>query len=303
MIVKAALGSGGGGHALLVHGGAGDSSGTTLDGQIEACRRAVEAAKALLEAGASALDVVQRAVEVLEDDARLNSATGGALTSAGTLELDASIMRGSDLAAGAVCSLPPFSHPVAIARAVLEDGKHVLYSAEGAVTFARAHGFNPANPTDMITAEARVALASVLANRVDTSPKGTVGAVAIDRHGHVAAATSTGGITGKQPGRVGDSAIVGAGTYADDALGAASATGQGEGILRVALCHRTLVSLATAGTPAQAAFEGLGYMKERTGAVGGLIVIGRDGQIGWARSTPSMPYAATWAQHGIMAGG
>jgi beta-aspartyl-peptidase (threonine type) len=119
----------------------------------------------------------------------------------------------------------------------------------------------------------------------------------------VAAATSTGGITGKRPGRVGDSPIVGAGTYADDALGAASATGQGEGILRVALCHRTLSSIASAGSAAQAAFDALHYMRERTQLVGGLIVVSKDGQLAWARSTKAMPYAASWAGNGILTGG
>lgn len=301
MIVKAALGPSSG-YALLVHGGAGDTEGASLDGQIDACHRAAEAGKALLEAGASALDAVQRAVEILEDDPRVNAATGGALTLTGALELDASIMRGTDLAAGAVCALPPFRNPIAVARAVLEDGRHVLYAGQGAADFARAHGFTHASPSSMITDEAKQALSRALAKQAPFGSQGTVGAVALDKHGHVAAATSTGGVTGKLSGRVGDSPIVGAGTYADDAMGAASATGLGEGILRVTLCHRTLLALEAAGSPAQAAFDGLRYMKERTGATGGLIVVGRDGQIGWARSTKTMPYAATWPKHGIMAG-
>jgi beta-aspartyl-peptidase (threonine type) len=247
---------------------------------------------------------VQQAVMLLEDDARFNAATGGALTCAGTLELDASIMEGSGLRAGAVCSLSPFRHPIAIARAVLDDAQHVLYAGQGADMFARGHGFSPAHPEDMISAEARDQLARVLAERpVTVWPAGTVGAVARDKQGRVAAATSTGGIVAKRLGRVGDSPLLGAGTYADDAFGAASSTGQGEGIMRIALAARVTTALAAETNPGDAAFDGLVLMKQRTAALGGIIVVHRDGRIGWARSTPSMPYAASWERNGVLAGG
>jgi beta-aspartyl-peptidase (threonine type) len=303
MTVKATLGPGGG-YAIIVHGGAGDAVETRLDGQIEGCHRAASHAKQLLEAGACALDAVQQAVMLLEDDARFNAATGGALTCAGTLELDASIMEGSGLRAGAVCSLSPFRHPIAIARAVLDDAQHVLYAGQGADMFARGHGFSPAHPEDMISAEARDQLARVLAERpVTVWPAGTVGAVARDKQGRVAAATSTGGIVAKRLGRVGDSPLLGAGTYADDAFGAASSTGQGEGIMRIALAARVTTALAAETNPGDAAFDGLVLMKQRTAALGGIIVVHRDGRIGWARSTPSMPYAASWERNGVLAGG
>jgi beta-aspartyl-peptidase (threonine type) len=296
-----------GGYALIVHGGAGDSSGARLDGQVEGCHRAAEAAKKILDAGGAALDAVQAAVEILEDDSRFNAATGGALTAAGTLELDASIMEGVSLRAGAVCGLPPFKHPIAIARAALDDGRHVLYAGEGAAAFARECGFVPADPASMITDEARQHLERVLRGVSSDppwpAPAGTVGAVARDRLGHVAAATSTGGIVGKRSGRVGDSPLLGAGTYADDALGAASATGQGEGIMRVALTSRIMSALSAAANPGNAAFDALELMKQRTNMRGGVIVIDRDGRIGWARSTGSMAYAASWQNHKITAGG
>jgi beta-aspartyl-peptidase (threonine type) len=303
MTVKASLGPGGG-YALIVHGGAGDAEGVRLDGQIAGCQIAAERAKQLLEAGGSALDAVQQAVMLLEDDPRFNAATGGALTCDGTLELDASIMDGVQLRAGAVCSLPPFKNPIAIARAVLDDAKHVLYSAQGASAFARAHGFAPADPADMITAAAREQLAHTLAAQPMAAwPAGTVGAVARDKHGHLAAATSTGGIMGKRIGRVGDSPLLGAGTYADDTLGAASATGQGEGIMRIALGSRVTQALGRGESPGDAAYDGLVLMKQRTGALGGIIVVDREGRIGWARSTSSMAYAASWGKHGVLAGG
>ncbi len=293
----------GGGYALLVHGGASNSQGAGLDAQAEGCRRVVEMVAPLLEAGVSALDAVQAAVQALEDDPRYNAGTGGSLTSAGTLELDAAIMEGTSLRAGAVCSLPPFKNPVAVARAVLDDGRHVLYAGLGAARFAEQHGFIAADPASMMTAGAQEALQRVLAGHSGAWPRGTVGAVARDKHGHVAAATSTGGIAGKHPGRVGDSPIIGAGTYADDPRGAASATGEGEGILRVSLCARVVTALASGSGPADAAFDALRYMQERVGALGGVIVVASDGSLGLARSTRSMAFAGASAGQAVVAGG
>jgi beta-aspartyl-peptidase (threonine type) len=302
MTVTGSLGQPGG-YALIVHGGAGDVTGQRLDSQVEGCLRAGERAKKILEAGGSALDAVQAAVMELEDDARFNAATGGVLTCDGTLELDAAIMEGSELRAGAVCGLSPFKNPIAVARAALDDGKHVLYCGAGAAQFARANGFEPSDPAAMITEEARAQLASYLAQQTLDGPAGTVGAVARDKQGHLAAATSTGGVLGKRPGRVGDSPLLGAGTYADDTLGAASATGLGEGIMRIGLCGRVVHALASAAQAGHAGFDMLELMKQRTSARGGVIMIDRDGRIGWARSTHSMAYAATWENHKVVAGG
>ncbi|HTU64142.1 MAG TPA: isoaspartyl peptidase/L-asparaginase, partial [Polyangiales bacterium] len=234
---------------------------------------------------------------------RFNAATGGVLTCEGHLELDAAIMEGHELRAGAVCGLSPFKNPIAIARAALDDGKHVLYCGAGAVAFAKQRGFQPADPESMITDEARAQLARYLKAENASGPAGTVGAVARDKHGHVAAATSTGGVLGKRPGRVGDSPLLGAGTYADDTLGAASATGLGEGIMRIGLCGRVVHALASAEQAGHAGFDALELMKQRTKARGGVIMIDRDGRIGWARSTHSMAYAATWENHKVVAGG
>lgn len=302
MTVKAAFESAGG-YALLVHGGAGDASGLRLDGQIAGCQDAAEAARALLEAGASALDAVQRAVAILENDARFNAGTGGALTRDGTLELDAAIMEGTTLRAGAVCCLPPFKNPIDIARAVLNDARHVLYSGEGAAAFARAKGFEPALPADMVTDGARDSLVRTLKSGASGWAAGTVGAVARDKQGRLAAATSTGGIMGKDPGRIGDSPLLGAGTYADDTRGAVSATGQGEGIMRVTLAARVLEAIAQGSSPAEACFDGLTAMKKRVAATGGMIAIDKDGRLGWARSTSSMAYALTWHGHRVLGGG
>ena len=302
MTVKASF-EAAGGYAILVHGGAGDASGPRLDAQVAGCQDAAAAAQQLLELGASALEAVQLAVTMLEDDPRFNAGTGGALTSAGTLELDAAIMDGTGLRAGAVCGLPPFKNPILIARAVMDDARHVLLCGEGAAAFARDKGFMPADPASMITDGARESLSRSLAAGGSTWAAGTVGAVARDTSGRLAAATSTGGIMGKRPGRVGDSPLLGAGTYADDTLGAASATGQGEGIMRVTLAARVVAAIAQGAAPADACYEGLRWMRQRVAATGGMIVVGRDGRLGWARSTSSMAYAAAWRGHKVIAGG
>lgn len=288
---------------VVVHGGAGDLPRAKRPVHAEACRHAAEAGLALLLRGESALAAVVRAVEVLEDDPRFNAGTGACLTEDGTLELDASVMDGDELRFGAVASLPPFTNPIRIATAVLEEGRHTFYVGEGAVRFARAHGFEPADPAAMITDAARRRLKEVLAKRATREwPGGTVGAVACGPDGRVAAATSTGGMVGKRSGRVGDTPIPGAGTWADDRAGAASATGSGEHIMRYGLT-RHVSELVRDGVPAQhaadAAIAGLG---DRVGGRGGLIVVSPRGETGIARNTPTMSWAIARAgaptQHG-----
>jgi beta-aspartyl-peptidase (threonine type) len=282
------------GHCVLVHGGAGRRDPAEGEQERAVCVAAAAAAEALLRAGGSALDAVQRAVEVLEDDPLFNAGTGGALTDQGTLELDASIMEGGALRAGAVCCLPPYRHPIAIARAVLEEGRHVLYAGAGADALARRAGFEPAAPGSMITQRAREQLQRFLAAQQPAAGGNTVGAVARDAHGHVAAATSTGGIVGKRSGRVGDSPVPGAGTYADDARGAASATGHGEGILRVTLTARILADIAGGADPEHAAAERIAELATRVGSHAGVIVVAPSGRLALARSSATMPWAAAW---------
>jgi beta-aspartyl-peptidase (threonine type) len=249
----------------------------------------------VLAAGGSALDAVERAVRALEDDPVFNAGTGACLTLAGALELDASIMEGRELRAGGVAALGPFKNPISIARAVLEDGVHALYAGEGAAAFARQKGFEPADPASMITNASREKLERALASgTISPWAGGTVGAVARDRDGRVAAATSTGGMVGKRPGRVGDSPLVGAGTFADERGGAASATGHGEGILRVTLTARAVAALERGVDPETAASEAIAMMAERVGSTGGIILVSKDGRVAFARSTRTMTWAARW---------
>jgi len=277
---------------VLVHGGAGDVPEGARAAHAEGCRLAATAGLAALRETGSALEAVVRAVQVLEDDARYNAGTGGCLDEEGALSFDAAVMEGTRLRAGAVCALPAFRNPIHVARSVLEDARHVLYAADGAARFARARGFAPADPASMITEAARERLAKVLAGRADRGwAGGTVGAVACDAEGRVAAATSTGGMVAKRVGRVGDSPILGAGTYADDESGAASATGEGEAILKLTLT-RHACDLLRAGLSAQeAADAAIALLGRRLGASGGLILVDARGNVGHARNTATMSWA------------
>jgi beta-aspartyl-peptidase (threonine type) len=276
---------------ILVHGGAGDLPAAARPMHAAGCQRAAEAGLAkLLETG-SAIEGAIAAVRVLEDDARFNAGAGACLTNAGTIELDASIMEGTFLRGGAVTALPPYTNPIEIARAVMDEGRHVLYAAHGADAFARMKGFAPAEPDAMITPASRARLADFLAGQVGGGwAGGTVGAVACDREGRVVAATSTGGMVGKRPGRVGDSPILGAGTYADDLAGAASATGDGEAALRLGLTRFAIERLRN-GAPAQAAAdESIAAFGTRVSGRGGIIVVSCTGEIGFAKNTATMSY-------------
>jgi beta-aspartyl-peptidase (threonine type) len=246
----------------------------------------------MLRAGASALDAAQHAVLVLESNPCFNAGTGACLNAEGLIELDAALMEGTGLRAGAVCALPPFLHPIAIARAVLDDGRHVLYAGEGAARFAREHGFDPATSEAMTTEGARERWLALREEEAAASGGGTVGAVVRDATGAVAAATSTGGLVNKRAGRVGDSPLLGAGTYADGDGGACSATGAGEAIMRVVLAKATIDTLRSGSLPVQAARLAIERLGSRVGGTGGLIVVDRAGRLGLARNTSAMSWAA-----------
>jgi L-asparaginase / beta-aspartyl-peptidase len=279
--------------AIIVHGGAGDIPTGLVPKHIEGCRRAARAGHTILAAGGSALDAVEAAVRALEDDPTFNAGTGACLNEDGAIELDACIMEGTTLRAGAVAALPPFRAPIAIARRVLEHGEHVLYAGAGAARFATIHGFAPVTSADLTTSAARARWETVKSGADDPNwAGGTVGAVALDGARRLAAATSTGGITNKRVGRVGDSAIVGAGNVADDEAGAASATGNGEPIMRIGLGHFVLGRLRDGASAAEAAEQGLAELARRTRGTAGIIVVDREGRVGRARTTRSMSWAS-----------
>jgi L-asparaginase / beta-aspartyl-peptidase len=274
--------------ALIVHGGAGADPGGR-DELRAGMREAVAAGWRALASGGTALDGVEAAVRSLEDHPRFNAGRGSVLTSEGTVETDASIMEGDRLRNGAVAAASGVRNPVTLARRILEDGRHCLFVGAGAAERARALGVPLCDPAELVTEHQRRRLAAVQA--------GTVGAVALDRSGTIAAATSTGGTSGKLPGRVGDSALIGCGTYAESTLGGVSCTGEGEAIIRVALARRTMEILKSVGDPAHACEVALSVLVEEGGGHGGLILVDWRGRVGWARSTALMPVGFMSPRH------
>jgi L-asparaginase / beta-aspartyl-peptidase len=266
---------------IAVHAGAGEWS-DDADTGIAACAEALEAGVEAFAGGASALDAVVAAVRVFEDNPQCNAGTGAVLTSTGELELDASIMDGSALRSGAVGALPPFEHPVDIARAVLEDGRYHLLTGDGAAQFAQARGFVRADPEQMITERRR----TELRQGIHTTGN-TVGAVACDSRGHLASATSTGGIAGTEPGRLGDTPIIGAGTYANS-HGACSCTGHGEAFARA--CAAFWATEHVRKGPQRSADEAVAKVRDDFGGYGGLILLDFHGEVGIARTAANMPH-------------
>lgn len=275
------------GIAIVVHGGAGavprDSE------HVERLRAgaaaALDAGHAVLAGGGAALDAVEAAVIVLEDDPEFNAGRGAALTEYGRVELDASVMEGAARAAGAVAAVRGVRNPVRAARAVLAEGRHVLLAGTPAIDFAATSGLDFEPETWFVTETQRRAL-----NRKLTSAaaRGTVGAVARDVDGHLAAATSTGGVAGQRLGRVGDSPLVGAGTWADDDTVAVSCTGHGESIIRAALAHEVDALLRHRGLDLHAACEEAIAGLARYGGDGGLIAVSARGEVAATFSSPAM---------------
>jgi len=267
--------------ALIVHGGAGADPASGREELRRDIRDAVAAGWAVLHQGGGAVDAVEAAVCAMEDNPRFNAGRGSVLTMEGTVEMDASIMEGDGLKNGAVACVTAMRHPISLARLILEDGRHSFFAGEGAMARARALGIPFCNPEELITDTQRKRLESLIG--------GTVGAVALDRRGLIAAATSTGGTAGKLPGRVGDSALIGCGTYAESTSGGVSCTGDGEAIIRVVLARRTVDMLKVAADPMHACQVAVDVLVEEGRGAGGLICIDWRGRLGWAHSTPLMP--------------
>ena len=291
---------------LVVHGGAGIIEPGQLTAAKEAAIRAalslaLATGAAVLAAGGAALDAAEAAVRVLEDDPHFNAGRGSVFTYEGRVEMDAAVMDGRTRDAGAVTGVTATRNPVSLARRVMEASPHVLLSREGADAFSREQGLEPAGPDWLEIDERRAQLAELKARGADyfdvDMKYGTVGAVACDKAGHLAAATSTGGITGKRWGRIGDSPLIGAGTYADDRAGAVSATGSGEFFIRAVVAHEICARARIAGEgvlpAARAVIKDVGAL----GGTGGVIVVGPDGTGGWAFNSTGMYRGKISSEH------
>jgi beta-aspartyl-peptidase (threonine type) len=280
---------------LVIHGGAGSMRPGRLDPAQERCARhgleaALAAGSAILEKRESAVDAVEAAVRVLEEDSCFNAGRGSVLTATGCIELDAAIMDGRTRAAGAVSGLRTTRAPISLARRLLDEGPHVFLSGHGADDFARDHGFERVENSWFEIPERRRQLEELLAaDGFDDEVKyGTVGAVAVDVDGHVAVATSTGGLTAKRWGRVGDSPLIGAGTYADDRAAAVSATGSGEFFIRAVAAHQLAERVRIGGQSLQEALDAVLDDIGTLGGKGGLIAVAPNGEAAWGFTTPAM---------------
>ena len=283
---------------LVIHGGAGViEQGRILPAEEAAIRaalnRALDAGAAILTNDGSALDAVEAAVRVLEDDPHFNAGRGSVFTYEGRIEMDASIMDGRARDAGAVSGVTATRNPIGLARAVMERSPHVFLSREGADQFSLEQSLEQAPPAWFETKERRRQLEELRARpdeeHFDMHLKyGTVGAVALDNEGHVAAATSTGGLTGKRWGRIGDSPIIGAGTYADDRGCAVSGTGAGEYFIRVGVAHAISDAVRIGHDGAQAAADAAMADVAALGGSGGVIVVTPGGEGVFSFNTPGM---------------
>lgn len=279
--------SGGNGQtAIVIHGGAGGMSQAAMSADQEAAYRtalygALQRGNAILQNGGSALDAVEAAIATMESDTLFNAARGAVLTSENTVELDAAIMDGNTRNAGALTGVETVQHPIRLARAIMTESEHVMMAQEGAETFAEEQGLQTVNNSYFMTSpnsSQSGTETSMIGN--GTSEKfGTVGAVALDEDGNLAAGTSTGGISNKRFGRVGDSPIIGAGTYANNESVAVSATGQGEYYIRSVAAHNVASRVRFGGSSLQEAARAAVDEAEQLGGVGGLIALDTEGNI------------------------
>jgi len=284
------------GWTIMIHGGCGAMRPETVSaGQEEAARAGLEAAldagTAFLSRDGLALDAVEAAARVLEEDPAFNAGRGSVLAADGAVELDAAIMDGSDRNAGAVAGLRTTRAPISAARAAMEHSPHVLLTYAEADRFAREQGLEQVANSWFVTPERKAQLDRIMAagGKFDSAIKyGTIGAVAVDSGGHVAAATSTGGLTAKRWGRVGDSPLIGAGTYADDRSCAVSATGLGEAFIRAVAAHQLAMRMMLGGEELGEALDAVLADVGLLGGSGGLIAVAPGGEARWGFTTPGM---------------
>jgi len=284
------------GIALIVHGGAGAIADNDVAPHREGARTAANIGWVILANGGNALDAVQAAIVSMEDDPAFDAGYGSYLNRDGQVEMDASFMDGRTLDAGSIAGVQHIKNPILVARRVMES-EHTFLIAHGAERFATEQGIALIDEKEMRAPNA-IAKWQECVNNPPPAPlaqyvpvHGTVGCVAIDQNGNIAAGTSTGGMSFKRVGRVGDSPIIGAGTYADNLLGGASATGWGEAITRVVLSKFAVDALANNRHPNEAARAAIEMLASRVGGTGGVIMVDRFGRIGFAFNTPRMAYA------------
>ena len=294
--------------ALVVHGGAWDIPDDQVNAHISGCRRAAEIGWGLLREGATALEAIEAAIRVMEDDPTYDAGYGAHLNAAAQVELDALIMDGATLNAGAVAAVQRIRNPISLARLVMEKSEHVLLVAQGAEQFARKHRVPTCQPSDLLVGRELERWHELHGNpnwrtvqAFGAIYRDTVGAVARDEAGNIAAGTSTGGTPHKLPGRVGDSPLIGCGAYADNLAGGVSATGHGEALMKVVISKTTCDFVGRGQSAQEAAEAAIRLLAERVNGLGGVIVVDARGRIGAAHNTPRMAHAYIGAEGEIVA--
>ena len=289
---------------LVVHGGAWAIPDDMVEAHLNGVRNAMEAGWRALKRGGTALDAVEEAVVVMENDETFDAGRGSFLNRDGKVQLDALIMDGATLRAGGVGCVERIANPVRAARKILSDSPHVYFVAEGAERFAAEHGIPLCRNQDLIipreVERLREFQAHAEQHRADlfapSISHDTVGAIALDSDGNLAAATSTGGTLNKAPGRLGDSSLIGCGCYADNRTAAASTTGWGEPIMKLVLAKWATDRVASGSAPEWVAAEAINYLKDRVNGHGGIILLDPRGRVGIAHNTPRMAWGVKTAK-------
>ena len=284
--------------SIIVHGGAWNIPKDLEEPHVRGCDRAAALGLDLLNHNQSALDAVEEAVAAMEDDQTFDAGRGSVLNQSGQVELDAIIMNGSSLRSGSVAAMKHIRNPVRVARKLLEKTHFSMLVGDGALRFALENGFEECCEEDLLVGRELEDYRDFLRTGVLRTReffagehRDTVGACALDSYGHVACATSTGGTPRKMAGRVGDSPLVGAGAYADDLVGAASATGWGEKIMAVLLAKTALDMLSETGSVFTASEMAIDTLQNRVDGLGGIIMVDRKGMVGYHHNTPKMAFA------------
>ncbi len=284
--------------SLVVHGGAWDIPEELVDAHRHGVQQAIKTGWGILSKGGSAADAVESAIRYMEDDETFDAGRGSFINAAGEVELDASIMNGKNLRAGAVAAVQNVRNPISLARRIMEESELVLLVGIGATRFAREHGIPTCGQDDLITnrelerwreAQRSGYHATKEAFRKKKVPVGTVGAVARDRAGNIVSGTSTGGTPNKYPGRVGDSPLIGVGTYADNTVGGVSTTGWGEAMIKVVMAKCVIDLMEKYGGDAKkASDDAIKVLARKAEGYGGVIALSTDGNVGISFNTPRM---------------
>ncbi len=286
--------------SFIVHGGAWDIPSDLIEAHKQGVSKALRIGWEILQNGGTAVEAVEKTINYLEDDITFDAGRGSHMNAEGEIELDASIMNGKTFRCGSVGAVKYVKNPISLCRKIMDESEHIFLVGSGAEKFAKEHGINLCSPDDLIVEREILKWKNVKENKNYSTkdafklhkPSDTVGAVAMDSEGNISAGTSTGGTFNKFPGRVGDSPLIGCGTYADNSIGGVSTTGWGEAMIKVVMA-KTVIDLMdfNKGNPQSAAEKGIQILSEKADGFGGVIVLNKNGEFGIAFNTPRMARA------------